>query len=115
VTTTPAIHVFVCENLKGGGGKCCGTSKVGARGRLKALIESDFVRHGGNVRVSRSGCIGACGSGPALVFYPAGRWYTYTSEDDINIIYSAELLSKDAADHLRIDRKLSLIDSPTGS
>jgi (2Fe-2S) ferredoxin len=49
--------------------------------------------HGpGKIRVSKSGCLGRCNSGPCIVIYPEGIWYSYSSFEDIDRIIESHLL-----------------------
>ena len=60
--------------------------------------------HGqGKFRVSKSGCLGRCISGPALVIYPEGMWYTYSSFADIDEIIATYLVAGDVVERLLID------------
>lgn len=59
----------------------------------------------GKVRVSKSGCLGRCSSGPCIVIYPEGVWYTYSSFADIDEIIEKHLISGDRAQELLIDHE----------
>lgn len=111
----PTIHVFVCENVRDGDRKCCGTSAILAREQLKTLLVTHGEIDHANVRISRSGCIGACTVGPALVFYPQRHWYTYASVDDLGAIFDAELLFQGNAKHLRICERIEDVVGPLAS
>ena len=88
-------HIFVCTNQKAGDKKCCAQSGGGA---LFDALKSKLVElnlHGPDqVRVSKSGCLGRCDSGPCVVVYPQGQWYTLTSSQDL------ETIIKSVSDHL---------------
>lgn len=78
-------HVFVCTNQKLAGKPCCAAGGgENAFDHIKsALMDKDM--HGiGKIRVSKSGCLGRCSSGPCVLVYPEGDWYTYRNEDDLN-------------------------------
>lgn len=45
----------------------------------------------GKMRVSQSGCLGRCESGPCLVIYPDNTWYRYQTETDVERILSSQL------------------------
>ncbi len=80
-------HIFVCTNEKEAGKKCC--AQAGASNIEKYLKEQlvSFKLHGaGKIRVSSSGCLGRCKSGPCVVVYPEGRWYTYETMADVDKI-----------------------------
>lgn len=99
-------HILVCTNQKPGGKTCCANSGGEAffdymKGRILEL-----GMHGpGKVRVSRSGCLGRCSSGPCIVIYPEAVWYAYSSLEDIDRIIESHLVhGKISADHL-IDKE----------
>ena len=37
----------------------------------------------GQVRVTRSGCLGLCEHGPNILTYPEGRWHSKVSPSDV--------------------------------
>lgn len=97
-------HLFLCTNQKIPGKKCCAnTGGAPYFDYLKTkLLEMDM--HGpGKIRVSKSGCLGRCSSGPCLVVYPENIWYTYTSFDDIDLIIKSYLKDGKPVKELLID------------
>ncbi|MFI4962791.1 MAG: (2Fe-2S) ferredoxin domain-containing protein, partial [Legionellales bacterium] len=73
-------HVLICTNQKIAGKQCCANSGGEAFfDHMKSkLLELEL--HGpSKIRVSKSGCLGRCSSGPCIVIYPEGVWYTYSS------------------------------------
>lgn len=97
-------HVFLCTNQKIAGKQCCANS--GGEEYLiylkSKLLELDLFGPG-KVRVSKSGCLGRCASGPCIVIYPEGVWYRYTSVDDINEIVDTHLKNNKLVEHLLIE------------
>lgn len=97
-------HVFVCTNQKVPGKQCCANS--GGEeffDHLKTkLLEHDLFGPG-KIRVSKSGCLGRCSSGPCVVIYPEGVWYRYNSLDDIDEIIESHLINNKVIDQLLID------------
>lgn len=96
-------HVLLCTNQKAAGKQCC----AGSGGEefftyMKSrLLELDM--HGpGKIRVSKSGCLGRCSSGPCIVIYPEGIWYSYSSFADIDEIINSHLISGVIAQELEI-------------
>ncbi|MDO4795120.1 MAG: (2Fe-2S) ferredoxin domain-containing protein [Brachymonas sp.] len=85
-------HIFFCCNQREAGKDCCakhGAEEAAAhcKKRLK-----DLGLHGeGQVRVSRSGCLGRCHAAPVAVVYPEGVWYSYRNLSDIDEIVSRHL------------------------
>jgi (2Fe-2S) ferredoxin len=43
----------------------------------------------GKVRVSTSGCMGVCATGPNVMIYPQKIWFSAVSADDVDEIVSA--------------------------
>lgn len=97
-------HIFICTNQKAPGKQCCANS--GGEEYfdfMKAkLLELDL--HGpGKIRVSKSGCLGRCSSGPCIVIYPEGVWYTYSSFSDIEQIIRCHLIDGEIVEQLLLD------------
>ena len=78
-------HVFVCINDRAGARKSCadGGSKDLAAD-LKAAAKARFAP--GEVRVSKSLCLGLCDFGPNVVLYPQRTWFQAVTPDDIDRI-----------------------------
>lgn len=98
-------HVFLCTNQKSAGKQCCANS--GGEpffDYLKTrLLELDL--HGpGKIRVSKTGCLGRCASGPCIVIYPEGIWYSYTSFNDIDQIIESHFIAGKIAEQFLIDQ-----------
>jgi len=96
-------HIFLCTNQKAPGKTCCANSG----GELffdymkTKLLELDL--HGpGKFRISKTGCLGRCSSGPCVVIYPEGVWYTYASFADIDEIINSHLVNGNTIDRLKI-------------
>jgi (2Fe-2S) ferredoxin len=87
-------HVLICTNQKDEGKQCCARSggKEFFVYMKSRLVELEI--HGpGKIRVSQSGCLGRCASGPCIVIYPEGVWYNYTSFADLDEIINSHLVS----------------------
>ncbi|WP_238400391.1 (2Fe-2S) ferredoxin domain-containing protein [Legionella bononiensis] len=98
-------HIMICTNQKAAGKQCCAnTGGEEYFDYLKSrLLELDM--HGpGKYRVSKSGCLGRCSSGPCIVIYPEGVWYSYTSLADIDQIIESHLIAGETAEQLLIDK-----------
>lgn len=97
-------HVMLCTNQKPAGKQCCADSGGEA---FFTYMKSQVVElglHGaGKIRVSKSGCLGRCGTGPCLVIYPEGVWYSYATFADIDEIIASHLISGIIAQRLVID------------
>jgi (2Fe-2S) ferredoxin len=82
------VHLFVCTNDRAGERKSCADD----HGLLiKAAIKKAVDEKGwkGKVRVSASGCLGLCSTGPNVMIYPQKIWFSGVSPDDVESIVSA--------------------------
>lgn len=98
-------HVLLCTNQKAAGKQCCADSggEEFFRYMKSKLLELDM--HGpGKIRVSKSGCLGRCSSGPCIVIYPEGVWYSYSSFVDIDKIIDKHFIAGETVEELLIDR-----------
>jgi (2Fe-2S) ferredoxin len=82
------VHVFVCTNDRAGERKSCAddNSQLVKETIKKAVDEKGWK---GNVRVSSSGCMGLCATGPNVMIYPQKVWFSGVSPDDVESIVSA--------------------------
>ena len=81
-------HVFVCTQEKTEGVPCC--SAAGSPRVLEAL-HGQLAAHGlsDEVQVSSCGCMGICDSGPVMVVYPEGVWYTKLGSGEVSEIVAS--------------------------
>ena len=97
-------HVFFCTNQRESGKPCCNNHDAQkmrdyVKGRVKKLgITSDENR----IRINSAGCMDRCDSGPVLVIYPEGTWYTYVDESDLDEIIEEHLLHGREVERLKI-------------
>lgn len=54
------------------------------------------------VRFNRSGCLNACGHGPAVVVYPEGVWYGHVQLSDVDEIFDRHILNGEPVERLRL-------------
>jgi (2Fe-2S) ferredoxin len=81
-------HVFVCTNDRGGERKSCADSNSQlVKEKLKEAVDSKGWK--GKVRVSTSGCMGVCATGPNVMIYPQKLWFSAVSPDGVDVIVSA--------------------------
>ena len=81
-------HVFVCTQEKAEGVPCC--SAAGSFQILNALHrELGSQGLSDDVQVSSCGCLGVCDSGPVMIVYPEGTWYTKLRPTDLPEIVSS--------------------------
>lgn len=106
-------HIFVCENTRDSGERCCGAclGEAGAAAAVGGGRAVKFLRgvlkaqgqHGrGRARVNRAGCFDRCEEGPVLVIYPDAVWYRYTSESDLTEIAESHIINGAPVERLRI-------------
>jgi len=77
--------IFVCCNQRDGARVCCndsGGNKI--REKLKEVVKEYGIQK--KVRVSKSGCLGQCGTGVNIVISPDNIWLKNVTEDDIDEI-----------------------------
>ena len=84
--STPYVaHVFVCENDRKGERKSCADSNPHLiKSRLKQFINAKGWK--GKVRVSTSGCLGLCSTGPNVIIYPQKILFSEVTLDDASEI-----------------------------
>ncbi len=78
-------HVLVCGN-----GDCVDRGSMPVLASLRRRLKQLGVER--SVRVTRTGCMGRCGEGPAVVVYPDGIWYRGVREDDVPELVREHLL-----------------------
>lgn len=97
-------HVLLCTNQKPAGKPCCANS---GGEEFFTYMKSKLLElglHGpGQIRVSKSGCLGRCSSGPCIVIYPEGVWYSYSSFADIDQIIESHIIAGKIAEQYLID------------
>lgn len=83
-------HIFFCTNLKQDGKKCCQQGNAEEMAvYLKEQLQARGLHGPGQIRVSKSGCLGRCSEGPNIVIYPEGSWHSYASKEDIDKLVRA--------------------------
>ncbi|MBN9227644.1 MULTISPECIES: (2Fe-2S) ferredoxin domain-containing protein [Legionella] len=99
-------HVLLCTNQKAAGKQCCANTGGEAFFDYMKTRLLELEMHGpGKVRVSKSGCLGRCSSGPCIVIYPEGVWYSYSSFSDIDEIIEKHLIAGGVVEQLLIDQE----------
>ena len=99
-------HLFICANARHDACKqSCNDNgeATAALDFLKGRAKEMGLMGAGKLRISQSGCLGRCESGPAMVIYPEARWYTYVDEDDLHEILQQELAAGQVVERLLID------------
>ncbi len=99
----PEKHVFVCINNRDNGRKSCGEKGLSIRTELVKLAALDNNKN--PLRVNKSGCLGVCEKGPALVIYPDAIWYKEIDEVDCSEIYEKSIKNNDKITRLLLKEK----------
>lgn len=97
-------HVFACTQEKPPGTPCC--SAAGSQTILDSL-QRELQANGlfDEVQVSSCGCQGLCDSGPMMIVYPEGTWYTKLTPESVAEIVSAHFKGGEkVARYIRSDR-----------
>ncbi|NQV48725.1 MAG: (2Fe-2S) ferredoxin domain-containing protein [Rhodospirillaceae bacterium] len=97
------IHVFCCINerpLENTLGSCATSGSVDLHDYMKTRAKELGI---GRIRVNKSGCLARCKSGPVMVIYPEGVWYSYKTKADINEILDSHIIGNGRVDRLLID------------
>jgi len=80
-------HIFVCTNVRENrpDNPGCG-AKGGAE--LKTILKQAIKDRGwkGRVRVSTTGCMGLCGTGPNVLLHPQGVHFPAVTPNDLDSI-----------------------------
>ncbi len=74
------VHLFVCTNHKEGRDNCANVGGAEVCDKLKKWAKE---HHSSDVKVTRSGCLGKCSEGVAMVMHPQQKWLTEVSLDDV--------------------------------
>ncbi len=64
--------VLVCTNCKDDGQKCCA---AGGSEPVRDALKAKVKELGLPVRVSKTGCMGMCPTGPTVVIMPDDLWF----------------------------------------
>ena len=85
-------HVFVCINTRLDGEKPSCTARGGLA--LLQVFQERALALGILDRVAFNGstCLGPCESGPIVVVYPEGVWYTRVQVEDVSEIVESHLI-----------------------
>lgn len=80
-------HIFVCTNDRKGESKSCSDNNSQLiKSKLKDAVSEKGWK--GKVRVSTSGCMGLCATGPNVMIHPQKVWFSEVSPDDLDEIVS---------------------------
>ncbi|WP_036283085.1 ferredoxin [Methylocystis sp. ATCC 49242] len=88
-------HFFVCTNKREGRPACEDHGAKEALAIAKAAVNALPAADREGVRVSAAGCLGRCQHGPVAVAYPAGKWISYASAEELARFVTEEASSFD--------------------
>ncbi|HMQ10579.1 MAG TPA: (2Fe-2S) ferredoxin domain-containing protein [Oligoflexia bacterium] len=80
-------HVFVCMNQRPEGhpeGCCLSKGSETILNTLKQKLRN--IKTDKKIRINKSGCLGRCSEGVAVVVYPDMQWFLNVQEHDIDDI-----------------------------
>ena len=69
---------------------------------MKERAKEKGIHGPGKVRVNNAGCLDRCESGPVIVVYPEGVWYTYVDREDLDEIVERHLRHGEIVERLRL-------------
>ncbi len=94
-------HLFWCGHMRDDETKpsCAQRGSMDIGQKLKQAMRDRGLRE--EVAVTKSGCLGQCKSGPAMLVYPEGVWYSVPTLDD-----AMEILDKHLANGEIVERLL---------
>lgn len=89
-----SAHIFICENQRVSNHiiGCCASK--GSKELIHYMKEKIKELNIKGVRINKSGCLGQCSNGPAMVLYPSGKWFKITNKEDIDIFITKFILLK---------------------
>lgn len=99
----PKYHVFVCSSSRINGqqqGFCHSNDAIDIVQRLLEEIEDQDLTD--DVMVTNTGCMGICQSGPVMVIYPEGIWYTEVGVGDVTEIVESHLVNGSKVSRLEL-------------
>jgi (2Fe-2S) ferredoxin len=80
-------HIFICTNVRENNPDnpgCGAKGGTGLKDQLKAAVTARGWKD--KVRISTSGCMGLCGTGPNILLYPQGIHFSGVTEPDVPLI-----------------------------
>jgi len=86
-------HIFCCQNQRepdNPRGSCRNRGSRAILDFFKKIVREQGLKK--EVRVTRSGCLGACIHGPSVVIYPEGTWYTVATVADAEEIFRRHVI-----------------------
>jgi (2Fe-2S) ferredoxin len=103
-------HVFFCLNQRAPDAdrpSCANCNAQSMQEYAKKRVKQLGLAGDGKVRINKAGCMERCESGPVVVVYPEGTWYTYVDEADIDEIVDSHLVNGKIVERLLIDQPVA--------
>src|SRR5260370_38320574 len=97
------VHVFCCVQQRPAGHNrgCC--ADKGSLQLSDGMCRRAMARGWARVRINRAGCLNMCEHGPAMVIYPEGVWYRYSTAEDVEEILTEHILHGKRVEQLLLD------------
>lgn len=106
-------HVFICTNRVDDARCCAARGSEALFLQLRRLVKEVGLER---VAITKTGCMGRCLSGPALVIYPDNVWYAPHTADDAARIVTQHLCNGTIVTALRMAaEEPPLPDYPTST
>ena len=80
---------------------CC-SLKNSEKLQTELKIKIKDLKLNKKIRINKSGCLDRCESGPVMVIYPEGVWYSFKNSEDIDEILNSHLLNNKIVERLKI-------------
>ena len=90
-------HVFCCINKRPDS-----NPKDSEKLQTELKIKIKVLKLNKKIRINKSGCLDRCESGPVMVIYPEGIWYSFKNSEDIDEILNSHLLNNKIVERLKI-------------
>ncbi|MGD0496947.1 MAG: methyltransferase [Bryobacteraceae bacterium] len=92
-------HVFICDQQKPDGAPCCAAH---GSGRVIDALRREITARGleDEVQITPCGSLGLCESGPNMVVYPEGVWYSGLTPGDAPVIVQAHFIDNSPVEGL---------------
>ena len=82
--------------------KGCCSLKNSEKLQTELKIKIKDLKLNKKIRINKSGCLDRCESGPVMVIYPEGIWYSFKNSEDIDEILNSHLLNNKIVERLKI-------------
>ena len=92
-------HVFICDQQKPDGAPCCSAH---GSGRVIDALRREINARGleDEVQITSCGSLGLCESGPNMIVYPEGVWYSGLTPGDAQVIVQSHFIDNSPVEGL---------------